>query len=98
MWSATSAMRRFYSRWMIPGIVLAAGKSSRMGRTKALLEIGTDTFLTRVVRTLADAGVEEIVVVVGGDADAIRASAADRSLAVRFVDNPDFEQGQLSSL
>jgi molybdenum cofactor cytidylyltransferase len=84
---------------MIPGIVLAAGKSSRMGRTKALLTIGEgETFLSRVVRTLTDGGIEEIVVVVGADADAIRASADKYSMPVRVVDNPEYEQGQLSSL
>jgi molybdenum cofactor cytidylyltransferase len=84
---------------MIPGIVLAAGKSSRMGRTKALLTIGEgETFLSRVVRTLVDGGIEEIVVVVGADAEAIRALADRYSMRVRVVDNPEYEQGQLSSL
>lgn len=83
----------------IPGIVLAGGKSSRMGRPKALLPIDPsgDTFFDRVTRTLLDAGVEEVIVVVGADADAIRAGARPRS-GVRIVDNPDFEQGQLTSL
>ena len=84
---------------MIPAIVLAAGKSSRMGRPKAMLPLDGDTFLTRIVRTFADAGVEDVVVVVGHDADAIVASfAAVDGVAARFVDNPDYEQGQLSSL
>jgi molybdenum cofactor cytidylyltransferase len=84
---------------MIPGIVLAAGKSSRMGRAKALLAIGDgDTFLSRVVRTLRDGGVQDIVVVVGADAAAIRSSIDSASLPVRVVDNPDYELGQLSSL
>ena len=84
---------------MIPGIVLAGGKSSRMGRPKALLPIGSsgETFFDRVTRTLLDAGVEEVIVVVGADADAIRAGARARS-RVRIVDNPDYEQGQLTSL
>ena len=87
---------------MIPAIVLAAGKSSRMGRPKATLPLdGGDTFLTRIVRTFADAGVEDVVVVVGHDADAIVASYAKiKNVAgpARCVDNPDYEQGQLSSL
>ena len=34
---------------MIPAIVLAAGKSSRMGRSKAALPLpGGDTFITRI--------------------------------------------------
>jgi molybdenum cofactor cytidylyltransferase len=84
---------------MIPGIVLAAGESSRMGRTKALLSIGGgDTFLSRVVRTLRDGGVEDIVVVVGADAAAIRFAVTEASETVRIVDNPEWEEGQLSSL
>ena len=84
---------------MIPGIVLAGGKSSRMGRPKALLPIGSsgETFLDRVTRTLLDAGLDDVIVVVGADAAAIRAGARTQS-GVRIVDNPDYEQGQLTSL
>jgi molybdenum cofactor cytidylyltransferase len=84
---------------VIPAIVLAAGKSSRMGRTKATLPLdGGDTFLSRIVRTFSAASVEDVVVVVGHDADAIVASFSGRDAAARFVDNPDYDQGQLSSL
>ena len=83
----------------IPAIVLAGGKSSRMGRPKALLPIGTPatTFLDRVTATLLDAGIDDVVVVVGADASSIRAIARLPS-GVRIVDNPDFESGQLTSL
>jgi CTP:molybdopterin cytidylyltransferase MocA len=70
-----------------------------MGRPKALLPIGDsgDTFLTHILKTLRDGGIERLVVVVGGYRDAVRATLADdESLTV--VDNPDFEQGQLTSL
>jgi len=84
----------------IPGIVLAGGKSSRMGRPKALLPIGParETFLQRVTRTLVDAGIEDVIVVVGADAAAIRGAAQSAPSGVRIVDNPDWEQGQLTSL
>ena len=83
---------------MIPAIVLAGGRSSRMGRPKALLPIGDDeTFFDRITRTLVEAGLDEVVVVVGADARAIRATAAPRA-GVRIVDNPDHERGQLTSL
>ena len=83
----------------IPGIVLAGGKSSRMGRPKALLPIGStgENFFDRVTRTLLEAGVTDIVVVVGADADAIRAGVRPGS-SVRIVANHDHEQGQLTSL
>ena len=83
----------------IAGIVLAGGKSSRMGRPKALLPIGPrgDTFFDRVTDTLLDAGLRDIVVVVGADAAAIRAGIRPKP-GVRIIDNPDYEQGQLTSL
>ena len=87
---------------VIPAIVLAAGKSTRMGRPKATLPLDSgDTFLTRIVRTFVDAGVEDVVIVIGHDADAIVASFAQADAVAsraRFVDNPDYELGQLSSL
>jgi molybdenum cofactor cytidylyltransferase len=84
---------------MIPGIVLAGGKSSRMGRPKALLPVGSagETFLDRVTRTLLDGGVDEVLVVVGADADLIRGQAKESS-RVSILNNPDHEQGQLTSL
>jgi molybdenum cofactor cytidylyltransferase len=84
---------------MVPGIVLAAGKSTRMGRTKALLPLGgADTFLTRIVRSFREAGVEDVVVVLGHDAAAIALALADRNIAARIVVNADYERGQFSSL
>jgi molybdenum cofactor cytidylyltransferase len=84
---------------MIPAIVLAAGKSSRMGRPKAALPLpGGDTFITRLVRTFKEAGVEDVVIVVGHEADAVLGAFAAADLDARFVENPDYEQGQLSSL
>jgi CTP:molybdopterin cytidylyltransferase MocA len=85
---------------MIPAIVLAAGKSSRMGRPKALLPIGSsgDTFLTRILRVLRDGGITRAVVVIGGDAAAVRAALPSADDFLRIVENEDYEQGQLSSL
>lgn len=84
---------------MIPAIVLAAGKSSRMGRAKATLSLGGgDTFLTRIVRTFVTAGVDDVVIVVGHDRRAIVDQFSRSGLAARFVENPDYERGQLSSL
>jgi molybdenum cofactor cytidylyltransferase len=84
---------------VIPAIVLAAGRSSRMGRAKATLPLGDDdTFLTRIVRTFRSAGVDDVIVVVGHDADAIAGAFAGSGLAARFVVNPDYDRGQLSSL
>jgi molybdenum cofactor cytidylyltransferase len=82
---------------VIPAIVLAAGASSRMGRTKALLETDRpgETFLGRLVSTLRQAGVEDVVVVVGRDPE-VRAAA--EAAGARVVENREPDRGQLSSL
>jgi len=92
--------RRFYNiARVIPAIVLAAGRSSRMGRPKATLPLdGGDTFLTRIVRTFLDAGVDDVVIVVGHDAEAIVLNFSEAGLPARFVVNRQYDRGQLSSL
>jgi CTP:molybdopterin cytidylyltransferase MocA len=69
-----------------------------MGRAKALLPIGDDTFLTRIVRTFLDAGVDDVVVVVGHDAESIVRDFSASGLPARFVVNREYDRGQLSSL
>ena len=85
---------------MVPAIVLAAGRSSRMGRSKALLPIdgGRETFLTRILSTLRAADVDDVLVVVGHQAADVRRSVAALDYPVRVIENPRFELGQLSSL
>jgi molybdenum cofactor cytidylyltransferase len=84
---------------VIPAIVLAAGRSSRMGRAKASLPAGgSDTFLTRIVRTFLDAGVDDVIVVVGHEPEPIAERFARSGLPARFVVNPGYDRGQLSSL
>ncbi len=83
---------------VIAGIVLAAGASSRMGRPKALLPIGGDTFVTRIARTLAQAGADPLVVVAGAAAGAVRDALNAADVPATLVVNPAPERGQLSSL
>jgi len=84
---------------MIPAIVLAAGCSTRMGRSKAMLPLGGgDTFLSRIVRTFHDAGVDEVIVVVGHGGNAVAASVQALGVDVRVVTNAEYDRGQLSSL
>ena len=84
---------------VIPAVVLAAGRSSRMGRAKATLPAGGGhTFLSRIVRTFLDAGVDDVIVVVGHDAEQIAGSFSESGLPARFVVNSEYDKGQLSSL
>lgn len=67
---------------IVPGVVLAAGRSSRMGRPKALLPAGGgETFLSRIVRTLREGGVRDVVVVAASDGPLREIRAALASLA-----------------
>lgn len=56
---------------MVVGAVLAGGASRRMGRDKAWIEIDGEPLVGRAARVLREAGVDEVVVV-GGDAAAVR--------------------------
>ena len=71
-----------------------------MGRAKATLPVGggADTFLTRIVRTFREADVDDVIVVVGHEADAIARAFAESGLPARFVINSHYDRGQLSSL
>ena len=69
-----------------------------MGRAKASLPLGAETFLTRIVRTFLDAGVDDVVVVVGHEADTIVRDFSASGLPARFVVNREYDRGQLSSL
>jgi molybdenum cofactor cytidylyltransferase len=83
---------------MIPAVVLAAGKSTRMGQTKALLPLGGDTFVSRIVATFRSAGVEDVVVVVGHDAERVAEALGGMDAPPRVIVNPAYETGQLSSI
>jgi molybdenum cofactor cytidylyltransferase len=86
---------------MLPAVVLAAGASTRMGTPKALLPSPDGRpFIARIVRTLAAAGLDTVVVVTGADHDAIVSAVRADAPAVlpRFARNPDPGRGQLSSI
>src|SRR5262245_43514197 len=75
----------------VAGVVLAAGLSTRMGRNKLLLEVGGEPVVARAVHSARDAGLEPVLVVVGHEAERVRAAIAD--VQVTTVTNPDPEHG-----
>ena len=80
---------------MISGIVLAAGTGSRFGGTKQLAPVDGSPLVLHAVGALRDAGVDEIVVVTGHDADAVEAALPP---AVRIIRNEAYRDGQAASL
>ena len=85
---------------MIAGIVLAAGRSRRMGEPKAFLRLDGRTFLERAVNALREGGCQDVVVVTGpeGDALSMRISAAAAELGARTAANPLAGSEQVDSL
>ena len=85
---------------LVPGVVLAAGRSKRMGRVKALLPTAVpgETFISRIVSELRAGGVDDVVVVVGSDGPSIRSTLEHLRPPPRSVTNPNPDAGQLSSL
>lgn len=85
---------------MLPGVILAAGDSARMGFPKALLLTRDGRpFVAAIAETFAAAGITEIVVVTGRDHERITAALADTlAVSLQVVRNPDPSRGQLSSL
>ena len=81
----------------VAGVLLAAGTSSRFGDdNKLLATVGGEPVVRRAARTLVDAGVDPVVVVVGHEADRVRDAVAD--LPVRVAVNEAYEAGQSTSV
>ena len=81
---------------MLAAVILSAGASSRMGRPKALLPYREGTFLEHLIEVTRHPRIGATRVVLGAGAEVIQAVAKlDPSVVVL---NPDWEQGQLSSI
>jgi CTP:molybdopterin cytidylyltransferase MocA len=77
---------------MTKAVVAAAGMGRRIGASKPLLPLpGGETFITHIINTFTAAGVDEVVVVTGYNADAVKAEASRYGAVVTFVHNPDYE-------
>lgn len=81
---------------MICALVLAAGRSERMGTQKLLLPLGGKPVITRIVDELQQSPLEQIFVVVGREGKAIQQALKNRT--VSFVTNPDFTGDMLGSI
>lgn len=80
-------------------IILAAGVGSRLRPLtddipKCLVPLGDETILARMVRLLAEAGVDELVVSTGFEATKIHGALGRSPIPVRFVHNPDYASTQ----
>lgn len=80
----------------LAGVVLAGGRSTRMGSPKALLDFRGQPFAVRILEALEALEVKTRVVVVGPDAPRIRPALAGHECLI--VENPDVDGGPIASL
>ena len=84
---------------MVPGALLAAGRSSRMGRPKALLPCGAgETFVAKIIAAMQAGGIGDVLVVGRPDDADLRDAVAHVLGQVRYIENPDHDRGQLTSI
>src|SRR3974377_404921 len=81
---------------MIAAIVPAAGMSTRMGRNKLLLAFEGKALIAQAVDTLLESEVDEIIVVLGHEADKVKAELQGRQVTI--VENPNYGQGMSTSI
>lgn len=80
----------------VGGLLLAAGGGSRLGRPKALVELGGRRLVEHGLDLLARAGLTPQVVVLGAAAGEVRRHV--ELTGVEVVVNPDWQQGMGGSL
>ena len=80
----------------IEAVILAAGGSRRMGEQKLLKKLDGKTIVRRAAETALKSRVSRVVVVVGSDAERVRAELAD--LPVDTIENHAWQDGQGTSV
>jgi molybdenum cofactor cytidylyltransferase len=78
-------------------VLLAAGASSRLGTPKQLLRDAHDTpLLARLIQEATLAGCDPVIVVLGAESDAVRASLGTTN--AHLVHNPEWPLGMATSI
>lgn len=80
----------------LAGAVLAAGRSERMGKPKALLDFRGRPFIVAVLEAFAALDLKHRVAVLGPDAPRVRPALAPHDCLI--VENPHPETGPIGSL
>jgi molybdenum cofactor cytidylyltransferase len=80
----------------VSAVLLSAGRSSRMGEFKPLLPFGPSTVVEHSIQHLQEAGIHDIVVVLGHRAPELKNHL--QGLNLRFTINPNPERGMSTSI
>lgn len=77
-------------------IIVAAGYSSRMQKFKPLLPLKDKTVIENTIDSFLEAGVNNIIVVLGHNADLIKPILEQKK--VKWVYNPNYDEGMYTSI
>jgi CTP:molybdopterin cytidylyltransferase MocA len=80
----------------IAAVILAAGRSSRLGQFKPLLSVGGQTLIQRAISLFRQNRIEDIIVVTGHRAAELEAALAQET--VRIARNDAYARGMFSSV
>jgi len=82
---------------IVGAVVLAAGKSERMGQNKLLLPLNGKALIEGVLNALSAAGIGEQVIVLGYKPEQVVEALKPRLNTLKIMVNEDYEQGMISS-
>ena len=82
----------------IAGVILAGGRSARMGSPKALLDFRGEPFVVRILEAFEALDLKTRVVVLGPPPEGFRIRYALQGHECLVVENPDVEAGPIASL
>lgn len=77
-------------------VILAAGSSSRLGQPKQLLQYKETVLLQRAIDIASEAGVENIIVILGAEKDKILKELNTEGISIVF--NEQWQEGMASSI
>jgi molybdenum cofactor cytidylyltransferase len=84
------------SKKNIAAVILAGGRSSRMGVLKPLLSLGAKTVIETAINAFRKAEIDDIIVVLGHEAGKIIPLLENNE--IRWVINDDYDRGMFSSV
>ncbi len=82
---------------IVGSVVLAAGKSERMGQNKLFLSLNGKALIDNILDAVAAAGINEQVIVLGHKPERVIEAIKPRLRTLKIAVNKDYEQGMTSS-
>jgi molybdenum cofactor cytidylyltransferase len=81
----------------VVAVVLAAGKSERMGRNKLALMLDGKSIIEHVLDALEETSVSRVIVVLGNRPEQLRKILKSRSSRIDIIVNKKYAEGMISS-